>query len=357
MQWDLFCRVVDNFGDIGVCWRLAADLGARGQSVRLWIDDPTALAWMAPSGASGVDVLPWAADTPVPPPGDMVVEAFGCDPPPAFVARMARSKRPPLWINLEYLSAEAFVSRSHGLRSPQLSGPGRGLDKWFFYPGFEPGTGGLIREPGLMEERRRFDGLAWLQARGMAPRPGERVTSLFCYASAPVGALLQALAAAPTLLLVTPGAASQALQVALAYHSAPPTLRCVALPWLSQPDYDHLLWACDLNFVRGEDSFVRAQWAARPLVWHIYPQAEDAHRLKLEAFLHIYCRDLPAAPAVAAAAMFRAWNLGAGIGDAWRDFRKHHGALCAHAGRWASDLAQAKDLTAALVEFCELRLQ
>jgi len=308
MHWDLFCRVIDNFGDIGVCWRLAADLGARGQSVRLWIDDPSALAWMAPAGAPGVEVLAWTDHTPVPEPGDVVVEAFGCDPPPAFVARMARSPRPPLWINLEYLSAEAYVRRSHRLRSPQLGGPGHGLVKWFFYPGFEAGTGGLIREPSLVDERRRFDGHAWLQAQGMAPQPCERVASLFCYASAPVGALLQALAAAPTLLLVTPGAATQALQAALARQPAPPMLRCIALPWLTQPDYDRLLWACDMNFVRGEDSFVRAQWAGAPFVWQIYPQHDAAHAAKLEAFLDLMLQGAGASLRASVRSLWRGWN-------------------------------------------------
>src|SRR5690606_39086136 len=54
-------------------------------------------------------------------------------------------------------------------------------------------------------------------------------------------------------------------------------LTLAVIPFLSQIDYDRLLWACDLNFVRGEDSFVRAQWAAKPLIWHIYPQEEDTH--------------------------------------------------------------------------------
>jgi uncharacterized repeat protein (TIGR03837 family) len=308
MHWDLFCRVIDNFGDIGVCWRLAADLGARGQSVRLWVDDSSALAWMAPEGALGVDVLPWTDHTPVPEPADVVVEAFGCDPPPAFAARMARRPRPPLWINLEYLSAEAYVRRSHGLRSPQLGGPGQGLDKWFFYPGFEPGTGGLIREAGLMDERRRFDGRAWLQARGIDVQPGERVASLFCYASAPIGALLQALADAPMLLLVTPGAATLALQAALARQRAPATLRYIALPWLTQPDYDRLLWACDLNFVRGEDSFVRAQWAGAPFVWQIYPQHDAAHVAKLDAFLGLMLQGAEAGLGRSVRSLWRAWN-------------------------------------------------
>jgi uncharacterized repeat protein (TIGR03837 family) len=308
MHWDLFCRVIDNFGDIGVCWRLAADLGGRGQRVRLWIDDPSALAWMAPQGATNVDLHFWTTDQPMPEPGDVVIEAFGCDPPPAFVARMAQRERPPLWINLEYLSAEAYVHRSHGLRSPQLSGPGQGLDKWFFFPGFEPGTGGLIREPNLMDQRQHFDGHAWLRDHGLAPQPGERVVSLFCYASAPVGALLEVLAAAPTLLLVTPGAASQALRAAMACQPAAATLRRITLPWLTQHDYDRLLWACALNFVRGEDSFVRAQWAGAPFVWQIYPQHDAAHAAKLDAFMDLMLPGAAAKVDVAVRALWRAWN-------------------------------------------------
>jgi len=143
MLWDLFCRVIDNHGDIGVCWRLAADLAARGEALRLWVDDASALPWMAPDGAANVEVIAWNAATAMREPGEVVIEAFGCDPPPAFVARMAARTPAPAWINLEYLSAEAYVERSHGLTSPQFSGPGAGLNKRFFYPGFSAATGGL----------------------------------------------------------------------------------------------------------------------------------------------------------------------------------------------------------------------
>src|SRR5436190_8920873 len=172
LQWDLFCRVVDNFGDIGVCWRLAADLAARGHSLRLWIDDPSALAWLAPGGAAGVEVIHWTDDSALRVPGDVVIEAFGCDPPAGFVAAMVQQARPPVWINLEYLSAESYVERSHRLPSPQLSGPGTGLTKWFFYPGFTPATGGLPREPDLSDQQAQFDAAAWLAAHDIAPRAG-----------------------------------------------------------------------------------------------------------------------------------------------------------------------------------------
>ena len=306
LSWDLYCLVIDNFGDAGVCWRLAADLAARGDRVRLVIDDAAPLAFMAPEGAPGVTVFPWPG--PQDGPGDVVVEAFGCDPPLKRVEAMAARRPPPVWINLEYLSAESYVERSHGLPSPQACG----LTKWFFYPGFTERSGGLLREPALMAERAAFDRHAWLAEQGLSLRPGERVVSLFCYDNPQIPALLDALAAEPTLLLLTPGFAQQ--QVHAPSSEGPPDgerggLRTHALPWLDQPGFDRLLWTCDLNFVRGEDSLVRALWAGAPCVWQIYPQDDGAHAIKLQAMLD----GMQAAPAVVA--LWRAWNgLSDGVG-------------------------------------------
>ena len=168
-SWDLFCRVIDNHGDVGVCWRLAAALAARGERVRLWVDDASALRWMAPAGAVGVTLLKWPGDDAAITPADIVIEAFGCELPSTFIAAMSALPRQPVWINLEYLSAEAFVERSHGLMSPQLSGPGAGLLKWFFYPGFTARTGGLIREVGLEHLQESFDRRRWLATLGALP--------------------------------------------------------------------------------------------------------------------------------------------------------------------------------------------
>ncbi|HEY0856738.1 MAG TPA: elongation factor P maturation arginine rhamnosyltransferase EarP [Albitalea sp.] len=308
MLWDLFCRVVDNFGDVGVCWRAAADLASRGERVRLWLDDARALAWMAPAGHAGVELLAWdAAASPVAP-GDVVIEAFGCNPPAAFVERMARAPRPPVWINLEYLSAEPYVERSHRLPSPQLSGAGAGLTKWFFYPGFTPATGGLLREPGLIERLASVDRDQWLAARGLARRPRERVVSLFCYDNRAVAPLLDALGDEPTLLLAAAGSASEQVEAALGPSCMRRHLRATLLPCLPQSEYDGLLAASDVNFVRGEDSFVRAQWAGRPFVWQIYPQDDSAHAAKLDAFLGRFLAGAPAGPADALRGLWRRWN-------------------------------------------------
>ena len=312
LLWDIFCRVIDNHGDLGVCWRLSCDLAARGQQVRLWVDDASALQWMAPGALQGevpgVRVLPWTQ--PIDPallaslPASNVwVEAFGCEIAPEFIAACAcpssaggrfDSRTAPTWINLEYLSAEPWVERMHALPSPVQHGPAAGRTKWFFYPGFTPHTGGLLREQDLAARQQAFDGAAWLQAQGIDAR-GERIASLFCYEPPPLGALLRQLdtATTPTHLLVTAGRAARAVARCLEDENdlqrlsgQREQLSLSYLPHLTQRAYDELLWACDVNFVRGEDSLVRALWAGAPLVWHIYPQPEDdAHHAKLGAFL------------------------------------------------------------------------
>lgn len=331
MQWDVFCRVVDNFGDIGVCWRLAADLGGRGETVRLWVDDASPLAWMAPDGAAGVTVRPWSDSSHETVPGDVVIEAFGCELPGAFVQRMAAARRAPLWINLEYLSAEGYVERSHRLPSPQMSGPGRGLTKWFFYPGFTPATGGLLREPSLMTERARFDRTAWLDRHDIRPLESERLISVFCYTNPAFDSLLQTLDDAPTLVLLAAGRQPPA--------ALPRNVRCQSLPYLTQPDYDRLLWSCDLNFVRGEDSFVRAQWAARPFVWQIYPQHDGVHAAKLEAFLGRF----PAVPGLRE--LWFGWN---GLGPWPGHLPAPWTSACE---RWREELLTQIDLTSQLLGF------
>ena len=298
MLWDIFCKVIDNHGDIGVCWRLSAQLAARGEQVRLWADDPSALAWMAPEGSPGVQVLAWEAVAGDVPPADVVIEAFGCELPHHFqgamAARARSTGRQAVWINLEYLTAEHFGTRNHGLPSPVLAGAGAGLTKYFFYPGFTQGTGGLLREEDLPQRRAEFHAISWLHNLGIPADAESTRVSLFCYEPALLTGLLQQFAAGPgrTRLLVTAGRAAAAVRAAVeaqngtrASWNRQGLLSISWLPLLSQRDFDHLLWASDLNFVRGEESLVRALWAGKPLVWHIYPQQDAAHHAKLSAFL------------------------------------------------------------------------
>lgn len=320
-RWDIFCEVIDNFGDIGVCWRLAAELGARGAQVTLRIDDASALRWMAPQGAANVQVLPYNGPYTTGP--DVVIEAFGCEAPAAYLHALAQQhaqcqahQRPlPVLVNLEYLSAEDYVERCHRLPSLIMSGPAAGITRWFFYPGFTPRTGGLLREHYLPQQQAQFDRRAWRANWGVTD--GDCAISLFCYEPAALPQLLAQLqtpaAGLQPRLLVTPGRAAAAVRAQINVnaqtHTAAADCAPIYLAPRPQTAFDEMLWACDLNLVRGEDSLVRALWAGQAFVWHIYPQEDNAHHAKLNAFL-----DWLGAPD-SLRAFHHAWN---GMSDAHR---------------------------------------
>ena len=342
--WDIFCHVVDNFGDVGVLWRLSAALAARGQQVRLWIDDASALAWMAPGALAGewpgVRVMPWrdaenASVCSALPCADVWIEGFGCDIPSGFVAHFTNrvsaedSVARPVWINLEYLSAEAYVERNHRLPSPVLSGPARGWTKYFFYPGFTAGSGGLIRNA-------LADAVTATNNPGTSSPQSVRQISLFCYEPEGLPELLTGLGqhGRPSQLLVAHGRATQAVRRLLARDDfrLPGHLQVEYLPTLSQTQFDALLGRCDLNMVRGEDSLVQAIWAGKPFIWQAYPQSDAAHRAKLDALLDWLQADSRVRD------LHRAWN-----GFCQPAELAHWAQTLADAdGRWASQVIDAR---------------
>ena len=368
LLWDIFCKVIDNYGDVGVCWRLAAQLALRGHSVRLWLDDKRPLQWMAPGAAQGgwpgISVRDWssaqhAAPVPETPLADVWVEAFGCDIPPAWLQSQVDAAdtqgRRPAWINLEYLSAEPFALRSHGLPSPVLQGPAKGWTKYFFYPGFSPASGGLLRR----SDAQATQPPTWANPELAAFAPeasGERTVLLFSYASAPIVDLLQALTGTgqAVQLLVAAGQSAQAVRDAL---TALPDgrwsqLRLRFLPNLPQPVFDQLLALCDLNLVRGEDSLAQAVQTGKPCVWQIYPQNDCAHQPKLRAYLETLAADAPlcvwhafwnGTPAASPAPPTLAWP--------WEP----DSAWPRHAANVAARLAQNTDLCSQLIDWAVLR--
>ena len=376
-SWDIFCTVIDNFGDIGVCWRLARQLAhEHGHAVRLWVDDLASFARLAPDvdpvravqRASGVEVRTWPGQDDDAPfanivPHDAVIEAFACHIPEPFLARMAARAPKPAWINLEYLSAEPWVREHHALPSPHPRLP---LVKYFFFPGFDTGTGGLLRESLLDAQRTGFQSSPAAQASlwhrlGVEPVEGALKISLFAYRNPVLPALLEQWrdGPEPVQCLIPQGLAAQ--QVAEWFGSTPAqgaayfagNLSVEFIPFVRQEYYDELLWACDLNFVRGEDSFVRAHWAARPFIWHIYPQDDAAHRVKLDAWLDLFARHgAGEEPAQTLRAFTHAWN-GYGQLPDWPSLAASLPALGAATDRWQRRLQHLGDLAANLVAFCE----
>jgi uncharacterized repeat protein (TIGR03837 family) len=245
--------------------------------------------------------------------------------------------------------------------------PALPLVKYFFFPGFTAKTGGLLLENGLLERRDAFQcspqeiAAFWTSLGWEMPAPQAVTISLFCYPNPALPGLLAAWAVAemPVVCCVPEGLPAAAVAAALGRERLMPgdqvqtgSLTVRILPFLAQDVYDRLLWACDCNFVRGEDSFVRAQWAAKPLVWHIYPQEENAHEVKLSAFLDLYCTELPPAAANTMRNLWTKWNCGEMDERVWNEFWQCRTVLEAHARRWSETLRCNGDLVTNLVNFC-----
>lgn len=369
-RWDLFCRVIDNYGDIGVSWRLARQLAAEhGLDVRLWLDDVVAFCRIYPAADPnlrvqhhcGVAIHWWSEDCSGVEAADVVIEAFGCELPTHYIAAMTARERPPLWLNLEYLSAEEWVEGCHGLPSLQANT----LAKYFFFPGFTSKTGGLLRESSLIQRRKDFQSCevhkaSFLQDLGVQWSAASQLISLFSYENTGLSTWLASLANAErsSHILVPEGRILGDLanylgvaRIHLGRLYRRGALSIQVLPFLSQDDYDRLLWACDFNIVRGEDSFVRAQWAGRPFIWHIYPQEEGAHLIKLDAFLQRYCEGLSPDLRLAMKACWLAWNQSQNCPASCFSLIGASPVLTGHAERWCGRQMALENLADSLVQF------
>lgn len=384
--WSIFCNIVDNYGDIGVSWRLARQLANEHHfRVELWVDDwPTLQDFLRPLEPDITDtnividnvrLRHWPAPWPDEPEfsrqvaeSSVVLEMFGCEVPAPVLAAMTRTSPTPRWINIEYLSAEHWVGGLHNLPSPQqlkVDGQPQTLQKTFFMPGFASDTGGLIRERNLPEQHHQWQ----RQQHSLRQQTLDAFDlddtfalwiSLFCYQSSSLTNWLQTLANGnePVLCIASEGKMAAMLGPLFGLKARPQAgqvLRTRALtvvihPFVSQQDYDRLLSLCDLNLVRGEDSFVRAQWTGKPFIWHIYPQHDNAHLAKLQAFLELFATEDGNSSAIQ---LWRElcvqWNLDDDIGNLWQNLRPNLPALLQSTRNWQQKLAAMPDLTTALV--------
>ena len=370
LRWDIFCTSIDNFGDVGFSWRLARQLvNEHGLEVRLWVDDLAIFSQIESAidvdedqqWLQGVEICSWRKSFAEIEPADVVIETFACTLPDNYILAMADLPQQPVWINLEYLSAENWTLDCHCLPSfhPHLP-----LKKYFFFPGFVEGTGGLLLEKNLLPARVAFNNTSqdkfWQELGLQSRREGELCISLFCYDDAPIEELLSAwvISDVPIRVLVPQHSVNNAIGIFFGVDL--PTagqvlqsgkLQVCIIPFLTQDNYDELLWACDINFVRGEDSFVRAQWAERVFIWNIYPQAEHSHRLKLEAYLNLYTERMPPEMSAAVFSLWNAWNGNGQMINAWSIFAAQMSALTEYGNNWIRQLLPIGDLASNLVKF------
>lgn len=283
----LFCTVIDNFGDIGVSWRLAKQLQQRlNAEVHLWLDDLNALTTIIPDATQhNIHIHQWQESQAIDYQNlnipQVIIETFACRLPenlPPFI-----QQHQIVWLNWEYLSAEEWAVHAHTMPSLQNNG----YTKYFWQMGFLPQTGGLLRESNYHQQQNQY----------LAKKPQSSALNyyLFGYQS-PIWAdwfhCWQKLGIAINIYLsgsqiIQSLKDKQIISETAFSDSRPYQLGCLKLiqqPFTPQDQFDQLLWQADILFIRGEDSFVRAQYTGKPFFWHIYPQDQQAHFDKLNAF-------------------------------------------------------------------------
>lgn len=369
-RWDIFCKIVDNFGDIGVCWRLAQQLQyEHGLNVRLWVDDLSAAqkiistlnVQLNQQIIDEICVLSWHANadfSDVADVADVVIEAFACELPAAYLNAMAQKKS--TWINLEYLSAETWVGDFHAKPSPR---PDLGLTRYFYFPGFTEATGSLIREKYIVDKNQQVasdcNEKNWLCKSVNLTNHNQFKVSLFCYPNAPIESLLTAMAESNQPINCYVPESSILPQIALFFGKKTvkvnhilqlKNLNLHVLPFLSQLEYDQLLSACDINFVRGEDSWLRAIWAGKPFIWQPYFQDENTHIKKLNAFLDLFYASLDTKEVVLK--MHSDWVAAQLSANIWQCYLKQLPDIADYTLQQSQQLAKQTDLAAKLVHFC-----
>ncbi|OYY98155.1 MAG: hypothetical protein B7Y32_06570 [Methylophilales bacterium 16-45-7] len=356
--WDIFCKVVDNFGDIGVSWRLARQLRqTHNLTVKLWVDDLQVAQRMMPAidinkssqVVDEVTVYHWHAHADFSQAADVVIESFACELPVPYLAAMQAQST--TWINLEYLSAEPWVADFHAKASPQNNG----LIRYFYFPGFTENTGGLLsfgmHSNVLSNTKQLFS---------KPPKSAFKI-SLFCYPHAPIHDLLRVMEKGSTPIHCYVPATSILPQVA-SYFALPnlvvgqtlqsANLTVEVLPFLSQDNYDALLAHCDINFVRGEDSWIRAIWASKPFIWQPYFQEDHTHMQKLNAFIKQFYANAPTDIVSVIQTMHESWVCNALSPQVWQGYLAELEGIKSVTQDASQALQQQSDLASKLVIFC-----
>lgn len=322
---DVFCQIVDNYGDAGFSYRFARTYKRRHPQaiVRLFADKPSALDQLR-INADGIEIYPFTYNPEKL--AALVVETFGCQLPENYADRIKKESH--LWINIEYLSAENWTANCHGKESPQGI---PGLKKFFYMPGFTPGTGGILTD---------------LQAPAV-PQNTNNV-SIFTYEQDFSG-LLDALP--PSQLLVFDKYSQNILSLQKNNY---PQHKFSMEKMVDQDSYDNILTTSKLNLVRGEESLIRAILAGKPFLWQAYKQEHNYQLVKTAAFLEIF-KPYFTDPAIFSvyAKLTQAWNgdFTAFAVDNWRFFLENLPAVESYTQAFGKYLRQSCDLGRSFDQF------
>ena len=349
---DIFCDVIDHFGDIGFCWRLSQSLEQNTSwLIRLWINDMSKFKRLAKkTNSSRLQVMSWdQQNISKTHPASIVIAAFSCQIPSAYLEKMRTQDH--LWINLEYLSAETWTADFHGKPSKKASS--NTPSPVYFFPGFDQETGGLLQ---FIEQKKPTKNLAEHLRIFMFCYPSERLEKLIQIWSNSTSMTHCFLADPIHLKALSPGL-GLTLEPGQTFTIGNLTLNC--LPYLTQKKFDALMQDCDVIFCRGEDSFLQSQWLSKPVIWHIYPQTENIHEKKLQAFLSLYTATLTGATKRSLTNLWHNWNNMRDpqlLEQDWQTYQATLPQLATHAQAWTKKIEQLPKLTSKLIEFININL-
>ena len=300
---DIFCEIIDNFGDIGVVYRISKELKKIFQNVRIRIVLNRLEEFKAINKKvkdvdyQEIDGLICVTEKYVKENmesfgvSDVFIEAFGCNVPEEYVK--AAKENSKLWINLEYLSGEKWIEDFHLCESLIDS---KTLKKIFFMPGFSEKSGGVIIDSGFLERmkygKENRDEVFKKYFKDFDLKD-KFIGTVFSYEKNFENLLetLKNYEKETVLLLMgekTQKSFSEILKKNLTEDYGNIVkygkITMIYSDFFSQEEYEEIISASDFNFTRGEDSFVRGIILRKPFMWHIYLQEEKAHMDKIKAF-------------------------------------------------------------------------
>ena len=282
---DIFCEVIDNYGDVGVAYRLAREFKRiyPNKQLRFIISKTEELDLI--KKAEDITIIAYKNIDKIETPADLVIETFACNIPETYMNKALKTSK--LIINLEYFSSENWVDDFH-LQESFLGG---NLKKYFFIPGLSEKSGGIILDKEFLDRKNKVqENKEYYLKQFNINENYDLIISVFSYEKNFDNFLetLQKLDKKVLLLLLSEKTQKNFIKY-FDNNNYYDKIKAVKLPFFTYDKYEELLALCDINLVRGEDSFVRALLLAKPFLWHIYPQDENAHIIKLESFLEKYC--------------------------------------------------------------------
>lgn len=304
MEITVLCKVVDNFGDIGVVFRLCRALSElkKNLEIRLVVSNLDSFAKISKGIDStktfqefrGWKVFDWNDSALCKKefsknPPEFILECFQCGRP-EWLEELLFSPQFNLnvqIVNVEYLTAESWADDFHLLKSGTRSAK---IKKINFMPGFTKKTGGLILDKNFMRclSEKKF-ALNLVKQNLDKKILSEDFSDSFKILIFSYPKNFDFLASAikefsflkKIIVFVASGAGADSAKISLKKFK----VDFVCLPFMQQEVWDAFLSLMDFSFVRGEDSFSRCCLFGNPFIWNIYPQEEEFHIVKLNAFL------------------------------------------------------------------------